>query len=80
MFTEETLPNTPIKKTWADPRLFIISRNDILTPKSKPNVHESTGKYTANASYGYFSNQAGTSRVVLTKNGNPIGNVSSAAS
>jgi len=80
MFNEQTPLSVPKKKDWIGPKLILISRNDVLTPKSKPNVHEGTGKYTADTSYGFFSNQAGTSRVTLTKHGNPIGNVSSAAS
>lgn len=80
MFTEETPPNTPAKKIWAGPKLLIISRNNVSASKIYPNVHEGTGKYTADTSYSTFVNQAGTSRIVLTKHGNVLGHKSSAAS
>jgi len=79
MYTE-TISNAPAKKAWKDPELLIISRNNILGSKTHPNVHEATGKTVTTNGYVYFSNQAGTSRVVLSKHSNPIGNKSSAAS
>lgn len=80
MFTELTPRNTPAKKIWAEPKVFIISRNNVSASKVYPNVHEGTGKYTANATYSSFVNQAGTSRILLTKHGNVLGHKSSAAS
>jgi len=80
MYTEETMPNVPGKKNWKDPELLIISRNNVLGSKTHPNVHEATGKTVTTNGYVYFSNQAGTSRVVLSKHSNPIGHKSSAAS
>ncbi len=80
MLTEEIIPNTPAKKIWAEPKLLIISRNSVLASKIYPNIHEGTGKYTADTSYASFVNQAGTSRIVLTKHGNVLGHKSSAAS
>jgi len=80
MLPEEITPNTPAKKTWAEPKLLIIARNNVLASKIYPNIHEGTGKYTADTSYSTFINQAGTSRIMLTKHGNVVGHKSSAAS
>jgi hypothetical protein len=80
MLIPEITPNTPVKKTWAEPKVLIISKNNVLASKAYPNVHEGTGKYTADTSYASFVNQAGTSRIMLTKHGNVLGHKSSAVS
>lgn len=79
MRTEHIAPNTSTKKAWKQPELILISHNDVLT-KLNSKVHEGTGKHVKTNGYSYFSNQAGTSRVVLTKHSNPLGSTKSAYS
>ena len=80
MHTKVTTPNTPAKKSWAEPELLLISRNTVSGSKIHTSVHEGTGKTVATNGYVYFSNQAGTRHFSLSKHSNPIGHKSSAAS
>ena len=62
-----------MKKPWAKPDFYIISR-DPIQAKLNNNIHEGTGHYVTLTSVGYkgFVNAAGTKAFALTVNGNPV--------
>jgi len=54
MFTQQIIPNAPVKKSWVRPELTLISRNPTIEAKSVPFVRESSGHYTPG--HFYFTN------------------------
>ena len=66
----QTLPTpTPVKKTWAEPELVIISRNDTVLVKHHPSVHEHTGHVVRKGASSYFVNPSGKGFLTATSTG-----------
>ena len=71
----------PLKKTWANPELTLISSNEIISPtKIYPKLHEGTAKYVTGPNTKSLFNQAGTYHILITNGGLPFQNKSSAFS
>jgi len=74
--------NVPLKKTWAQPELFLIGTNQITAPaKTKNQVRESTGQVVNQAGSIFFMTPLhGTGLRLTTQGGNPVSHISSAIS
>ncbi len=71
----------PLKKTWYNPELMLISTGDIiLAAKIYPKLHEGTAHYVTGPNTKSLFNQAGTYHILITNGGLPFQNKSSAFS
>jgi len=51
-------PAAPLKKTWANPELILISHDDVTISKHSPHVHEGTGTFKDLGNGPFFYNQS----------------------